>query len=495
MQPMIKISDGVPRLPQWRLAKPVNFCLDKGENIAVVGNNGSGKSLLVDIVTGKHPLQEGRIEYDFSPSTKQYAYENIKSICFKDTYGGDNDSSYYLQQRWNQTEINPDTATVGSYLAKYSKASSDDTHWGEDLKERVCKLFGIDEMLDKYVILLSSGELRKLMIASAVLSQPRLLIIDNPYIGLDKEARTLLTNLLETLSREQSLQIMLIVNRATDIPKFITHVVETKDMAVGEKMSRQEYLSRHTEEQTLRAWTSDMEAKIAALPYNSNVYNAQHVVEMNDVCIRYNERTILKNLSWTVLNGEHWVLTGRNGSGKSTLLSLVCADNPQSYACDIALFDRQRGSGESIWDIKRHIGYVSPEMHRAFKARATVLRVVESGFSNGAGIYAKSCPEKRDVCLFWLSIFRIEDLAGRIFQELSSGEQRLVLLARAMVKDPELLILDEPFHGLDDSNRLRVMAIIEAFCRRRDKTLIMVTHYEDEIPQCIDHKKVLTRNK
>ena len=179
------------------------------------------------------------------------------------------------------------------------------------------------------------------------------------------------------------------------------------------------------------------------------------------------------------------MLAAPPGAGKSTLLSLVCADNPQGYAADIRLFGHQRGSGESIWDIKRHIGYVSPELHRAYSHNIPAIDVVASGLHDSVGLYRRARQEERQTCLLWMGIFGIEPLAERAFLTLSSGEQRLCLLARAFVKDPELLILDEPLHGLDTANRRRVGVIIEAFCQRSHKTLVMVTHYPEELPSCI----------
>ncbi len=495
MQRIIDIKDGVTRMPEWRMAQPVNFELLDGENIAIAGPNGGGKSMFVDIITGKHPLLGDCIKYDFTPSTKEYISDNIKYVCFKDTYGGDNDSTYYLQQRWNQTEIDPETATVGSRLEAAYQAAGDDTEERRQLQQHIYELFGLEQMLDKYVILLSSGELRKLVIASSIFSQPRLLIIDNPYIGLDKEAREQLTNLLQTLSTEHGIQIMLIVNRTKDIPEFVSHVVEVSNMTIGPKMTRSEYMAQQQPDCAPANIPDNWRQLIEQMAYKEEEYNAQRVVDMHKVCIRYGKRTILKDLDWQVMNGEYWALTGRNGSGKSTLLSLVCADNPQSYACDITLFDKTRGSGESIWDIKKHIGYVSPEMHRAFRSNVTVERIVASGFSNAVSLYVKPDPQNHETCLKWMSIFGIEQLADKSFLKLSSGEQRLVLLARAMVKNPELLILDEPLHGLDEPNRRHVKQVIEAFCQRKGKTLIMVTHYEDELPACINHKKILYRNK
>ena len=317
--------------------------------------------------------------------------------------------------------------------------------------------------------------------------------MDNPFIGLDATTRTQLDELLTTLSREQALQLILVLAKTDDIPRFITHVVSVTDKTVGEKQTREDYL-RTKAQRPSHVLSSDKEEAILALPYAEKPYNATEVVRLRKVSIRYGRRTILRDLDWTVLNGERWALSGSNGSGKSTLLSLICADNPQSYACDITLFDRQRGSGETIWDIKRHIGYVSPEMHRAYKKDLPAIHIVASGLKDSVGLYVRPTESEYAQCRWWMDIFGIASLADRTFMSLSSGEQRLVLLARAFVKDPELLILDEPLHGLDDRNRQLVKDIIEAFCRRHNKTLVMVTHYEDELPPCIDHHLHLERN-
>jgi molybdate transport system ATP-binding protein len=212
------------------------------------------------------------------------------------------------------------------------------------------------------------------------------------------------------------------------------------------------------------------------------------------VTIRYGARTILKDLDWIVRRGEHWALSGDNGSGKSTLLSLVCADNPQSYACDISLFGHKRGSGESIWDIKRKIGYVSPEMHRSYKQNIPAIQIVASGLKDTVGLYVKPNDVEKAQCRKWLTNFGIVHLADRKFLEMSSGEQRLVLLARAFVKEPNLLILDEPLHGLDDANRRMVKEHVDDYCQDSSKTLIYVTHYQEELPYCIDHSIYLERH-
>jgi molybdate transport system ATP-binding protein len=214
---------------------------------------------------------------------------------------------------------------------------------------------------------------------------------------------------------------------------------------------------------------------------------------MNDITIKYGEKTILSHINWTVRKGDCWALCGQNGSGKSTLLSLICADNPQAYACDISLFGRKRGSGESIWEIKRHIGYVSPEMHRSYHHNIPVIQVMASGLKDTVGLYTRTNEAEREKCRWWMRIFGIEHLETRPFLSLSSGEQRLVLVARAFVKDPQLLILDEPLHGLDNQKRALVKDIIETYSEKPNKTLIMVTHYEEDLPKCFTLKKQLIK--
>ena len=493
MQKIINIVNGVVRMPSWRMAEPVNFTTLDGEQLAIVGPNGGGKTMLVNIITGSHPLLMHDPEYDFAPSTQKLVSDNIKYITFRDAYGGDNDRTYYLQQRWNQTEIDDSTPTVGERLDMAYRSAGADTPERQALREELYDMFNMRALLDKHIILLSSGELRKLKLTETLFSRPRVLIMDNPFIGLDAGTRDQLKQLFATIVSRETLQIILVLSKTDDIPDFITHVIEVRDMKVGEKMTREEYLARR-QQVPAHVLSDDKRKAILNLPYSDEEYHTKEVAHLNHVSIRYGERTILKDLDWTVLNGERWALGGQNGAGKSTLLSLICADNPQSYACDISLFGIPRGSGESIWDIKKHIGYVSPEMHRAYQKDIPAIRIVASGLKDSVGLYVKPTGQEIDICRFWMDVFGLEGLENTTFLKLSSGEQRLVLLARAFVKDPELLILDEPLHGLDNANRQLVKDVIDTFMQRRNKTLIMVTHYENELPECIDHRLRLIRH-
>ena len=492
MMKTIEITNARARKPEWSMAEPVNFSLDEGEHIAIVGRNGAGKSMFVDMITGRHPAFPDMVKYAFDEP-----YNNLKHISFRDTYGGDNDKTYFLQQRWNQMEIDEETPTVGSKLEEAYQLAGEDTPERRTLQQHIYELFHLEGLLDKYIILLSSGELRKYKLAASLFTKPKVLIMENPFIGLDAETRDQLKALLAMLAKEQGLQIILVLAKTDEIPEFITHIVEVKDMRVMPKVELGAWGAHGDCPCCEKGASATGLQRRSALPLategTQELPLCAEVIRFNKVSIRYGERTILRDLDWTVRRGEHWALSGQNGSGKSTLLSLVCADNPQGYACDISLFGHKRGSGESIWDIKRHIGYVSPEMHRSYKQNIPAIQIVASGLKDTVGLYVRANDEEKEQCRKWLRKLGVGHLTERNFMEMSSGEQRLVLLARAFVKEPDLLILDEPLHGLDDYNRRMVKDLVDEYCQDPAVTLIYVTHYQEELPQCIDHSIYLER--
>lgn len=485
---LIKITNGVTRHPDYRLASPLNFELAKGESMAICGPNGGGKSLFVDILTGAHPLLGDAMKYDFGTLGNKAA-NNVRLVTFRDVYGG-NEPAYY-QQRWNQADeqvfpmVNEVLQQAFNAWQPANHASTDEWPNQELLND-----LGIFEHAEKPINLLSSGELRRMQLAKMLMSSPQVLIVDNPYIGLDKDARLMLTRVLEKLSK--SITLVLVVSRKQDIPAFINKVVWVENKLVESPISLQQFLSEC-------AGNDERNDEMAtwALPQINESVTADgaDVIDFRNIHIQYGKRTILHNLNWNVKRGEHWALMGENGAGKSTLLSLVCADNPQGYACDIRLFGNKRGQGESIWEIKKHIGYVSPEIFSTYRRPLPAIDIVASGMHDTIGLYKRPSATEREQCMEWMEAFGAAHLAERNYMHLSSGEQRLVLLLRAFVKCPDLLILDEPFHGLDNRYRLRAQALIDRYMQNPSKTLIMVTHYEEELPQCIDHTLKLKKNQ
>jgi len=407
----------------------------------ITGPNASGKTAMVEDLLRKfravHP--GGYVRY----------------LSFRDSYGA-SDKGYYLQQRWNSGEYDLVPTASESFGAIAHTPFTD----------KLFSIFRLDGMMDKPIIQLSSGELRKFQLAKALLDSPAALVIDNPFIGLDAPSVEILNELFRELCLLDDFKLYLVITKEADIPDYAGEIIRVEASSTKDVISTDEACRR-----------------ISALGGQKQDY--ENAVVLRNVSIRFGERTILKPLDWIMKAGEKWALEGPNGSGKSTLLSIICADIPQAYACDVTLFDIPRGSGESIWDIKRHIGYVSPELHRAYYRGVPALDIVASGLHDRQGLYVRTDDSMVPQCIFWMEVFGISDLRERLFTELSSGEQRMVLLARAFVKDPDLLILDEPLHGLDERNGARVKAIIDAFCSREGKSLIMVSHYTEDFPACI----------
>lgn len=473
---LVEIKNAVPRINTLAFSQPINWAVKDNQHWAIIGPNGGGKTLLIDILLGKHALRSGEIISKDNISINSI----VKCVAFRNIYSlADIQNSYY-QQRWNAG----DEHDVPIVRDLFSKAERE---WVEML----IAAFKIEDLVEKPINLLSSGELRKTLIVRSLLTKPRILILDNPFIGLDTKSREVLNEVLSKLSKLENLQIILILSHPKDLSAIITHILPIKDKNLLPIISRKEFLEDISSQKNL--FNTENKADISALLNSSTEqFLFENALLFKNIHIRYGTRTILKELNWQVKRGEKWALLGENGSGKSTLLSLVSGDNPQAYANDITLFDRKRGSGESIWDIKKHIGYISPEMHLYYLKNVRCIDVVGSGFFDTIGLYKKCSEEQEIVALEWMKVFGIENIKDTSFLNISTGEQRLVLLARVFVKNPDLLILDEPLHGLDAANKYRIKKIIEDFCTN-DKALIYVTHYEDEIPEVVTQRLILTK--
>ena len=463
MDAVISLRGGVAGDSARRFREPVDFELPAGRHIAIVGPNGGGKTTLVQTISGGLFLRGGSLSFSFRDGSGSPS-RNIRYVTFNDAYG----TGEYYQQRWNSSDIEGLPPVSSRFEGRMPQG-------------KIFESLGLEEMWDKRVAMLSTGELRKLHIARMLTDSPQVLILENPYIGLDARSRDTLTELLTALSRSGEVNIVLAVASVHDIPEFVTDVYEVRDMVCAKRRSRADFLASAAEEPL--APLHDVK-----LPYteDSEPCVSKEVISMRGVTVRYGGRTILDNLNWTVLSGEKWSLSGANGSGKSTLLSLVCADNPQAYSQDMSLFGRRRGTGESIWDIKKRIGYMSSEMHRCYMQNIPALDIVASGFFDTVGLYVRPSQRHREQCEAWLELFGLAHLRDKSFVRLSFGQQRMLLLARAFVKNPPLLVLDEPLHGLDPQNKRLALSVIEAYAAQAGKTMIYVTHYRQELPACID---------
>jgi molybdate transport system ATP-binding protein len=219
------------------------------------------------------------------------------------------------------------------------------------------------------------------------------------------------------------------------------------------------------------------------------------LLELRKVRVSYDGMPILNGITWEVRQGEHWALLGPNGAGKTTLLSLILADNPQAYANHVVLFGKRRGSGETIWDIKRRVGWVSPELHQHYPRRFSCLDVVCSGYFDSVGLFRWVTPEQRRSAETLLRDLGMAEHAESPFGSISQGEQRMTLLGRALVKRPPLLVLDEPCQGLDEGHRRRFIDTVDTLGQRGESTIVYVTHDWGELPRVITHALLLRKGK
>ena len=475
MNSFIKVSNIVPRVPDVQFPEPISFTMNRGDVWTFYGSNGSGKTLLSEVLCGRYGLASGSIEYPFMEEerskTSEFIYPRqfIHTIHFQSTYSFSDFRDAYYQQRFNVYEVEW-YPTVGELLSK-----DDD----KEFVEKIIDLFRLRELLSHRLITLSSGQLRRLIIAKALLEKPRMLIFDNPFIGLDKETREEMENVFAFLI-ERGVQLLFIVADARDIPSCTTHLLHLEGCRPIYAGDMTKYAVPALQEVSLLGEYEFVHSDLGSEDY-------ENAVSMRHVCIQYDGVVFQKDVNWDIKKGEKWALLGPNGSGKSTLLSYIFADNPQGYSLPIWLFDRKRGSGESIWDIKKRIGYTSSEMHLYYRENVPCIKVVQSGFFDSVGLYRKCSDEQTEQALLLMNELGIAHLADKPFLRVSAGEQRMLLFARALVKNPQLLILDEPFHGMDVTNKKRCLKMISRFAGQADKSLIFVTHYRKEIPECVDN--------
>lgn len=454
------------------LANPYKLGIPEGVTV-VLGPNGSGKTTLGTI------LEKGRYAYG---NRLRFAKEGmkVKMLSFTDIHALSGMEVQYYEQRLEAT-MNDLVPTVADVMG--DKINS--REWAS-----LTETLGLRDVADKKVNYLSSGELRKLLMINALIGVPDVLVLDNPYIGLDAGSRIEFDETIKKIVAAGVSVVMLLCDGA-DIPEYANAVIVMDNCVISSLATDKKEID------ALRADAVDDGFDAGTLPHPTSQTGkmADHEVtfEIRNGHVRYGAREILRDIDWCVRHGECWSLTGPNGCGKSLLLSLICADNPQAYANDITLFDRKRGSGESIWDIKDSIGYVSPEMQLYFRSTSSVQDIVVQGMRNSLNKFKAASEEEKSEARIWLELLGISHIEERRFSELSSGEQRLVLVARALIKQPPLLVLDEPLHGLDSHRKQRVKSIIDALVSRNGSSLIFVTHYTSEIPSCVTHTKTLVK--
>jgi molybdate transport system ATP-binding protein len=486
---LILSLDGVTAGRPNPVLHDVSWRLEEGDLWAVVGPNGAGKTSLLDVLRGRIPVLRGDLEYGRHALGRALAadpYGQLLCVSFGAQMALLNGSAGYTQSRWHGGQ--DDAVATGRDLVGPA--------WEVAECRRIVDALGLTAILDRRLTELSNGERRKLVLARAAGRRPAILALDNPFNGLDGTARASVSEAVERLYREGTV-LLVSTSREDEIPPAATHVLL---LDRGHVVTSGPTEAVFGDERFAQVMRTDPKTRRPSLrpvhpPPPKAPADAAPVVELRGVDLTYGATGVLRGVSWTVRRGERWVVLGPNGAGKSALLSLILADNPQAYANDVSLFGRRRGTGDTIWEIRRRIGCVSPEMHAYEELDRRVIDVIASGFHDPTGTEPRLTTPQLRSAEHWA---RALDLAGcrdRRLRELSEGERQTALLGRALAKGPELLVLDEPCQGLDRRRRTLFLDLLGRQVRSNDTTLIYVTHDVDGIPSIASHGLLLRHGR
>lgn len=455
MEPFVRIEHLNLKVGNRVILADLSWQIVKGEQWLLNGASGSGKTMLARAIAEIRP-----------PASTLFVPQWFH---FKDKQGS---SNFYFQQRFNSADAE-NTDSVWEMITAYSSR----IHSSLEQAQSLLDTFGLSNRKDAPIIQLSSGEHKKLQLIKALLYRPQFLILDNPYTGLDVQTRRCLNKQLD-LACAAGMQLLIVSNDAV-IPECINRYAT---LVVGKLITSDAPL--HITK------PSSLNYELPAFLQEAPTLPLAELISLKNVTIRYGEKIILNDLTWRLEAGEKWLLKGDNGSGKSTLISLITGDNPQAYAQDLYLFGKKRGSGESIWDIKKHIGFISPELQWYFEPGSTVFQAVASGLFDTTGLFRKLSTQQRERTNQLLTLFGLEAEANNLLAQLPLGKQRLALLARAIIKNPPLLILDEPSQGLDEAQTSMFNDLVGLLCTSK-RSLIYVNHFEHALPGFLTHELIL----
>ncbi len=470
---MLQISQCTFHLSDIRSLHIGELVIQPGDSWAFVGANGSGKSALARALSGVIAPQKGTLNNGFQRPAL-LSFELLHQLVSEEW------------QRNNTDMLSPDEDDTGRTAAEIIQDTVKDPTRCSVLARR----FGIEHLLDRRFKYLSTGETRKTLLCQALMPDPDLLVFDEPFDGLDVGSRKQLADALHQLN-QQGYTLVLVLNRFDEIPGFIRHAGVLAECTLEKTGPKDTLLAEAIIAQLAHSETlSGIAVPEADVPSPAATLDpTQPVIELKDGVVSWNDKPVLHHLNWVVHPGEHWQIVGPNGAGKSTLLSLVTGDHPQGYSNDLTLFGRRRGSGETIWDIKKHIGYVSSSLHLDYRVSTTLRNVILSGYFDTIGLYQAVSERQQKLVRQWLHLLGMDNaIADTPFHSLSWGQQRLGLIARALVKHPTLLILDEPLQGLDPLNRQLVRRFIDILIGEGKTQLLFVSHHMQDAPDCITHR-------
>lgn len=502
--PLITIDRIAVRQRDRWLLQGLSWQINKGEQWAVVGPNGAGKTTLAKAIAGLLPVVQGKIHYPLlGPIVPTEGIAFVASDARRELWRQERRLNF---SRDFAGKFN-DATSVRQLIHRFA----DDCLKPARRVDRVARLarrLGLGHLLDKPILAVSTGEMSRVLIARQLIRQPRMLILDEPFEGLDGTGRQEMVDMLDHLAGD-GLPILLVTHRPEELLGAITHVLTIEDgrmVAAGPvhkngnngdcQNNQNNQNNRQLFEPTAKAWLFPDQEKGAECPAwrPNRCFSSAAIVEMQSVSVRYNGTRVLDDFSWTMKEGENWAITGANGAGKSTILRLITGDCLQVYANRIRLFGKHRGADQTLGEVREQLGVVSHDLATVYQKQMTALDVVCSGFFDSVGLYRYCDAEQIAISRRSLESMDAADLAQTPFNQLSQGQRQLILIARAMVKKPRLLILDEPCSGLDFENRSRVLGLVEQIgCGATH--LIFVSHHEHEIPRCTTHRLVLEKGR
>ncbi len=475
-QVFLEIQHGRIQYHNKVLFHDLNFTIRSGQTWALTGESGAGKTSLMKALAGQLPITGGHWNLPQKRVVLIDSRHHFTNLS--------NTQTFYYQQRFNSCD-SEDAPTIASYLWQEKKEEITNG-W---TMEKVIQKCQLENLLDKQVILLSNGETRRLLLAAALIRQPALLLIDNPFAGLDSNARKEFEGMLKVITESGIHVVMSLSNN--EIPEAVTHVAVLQNGSVKTMLTRNDFLNSPHLQQEYSGKLHSLENWLLL----GSIPESNEILELVNGHVRYGSRVILDGVSWKIGKSERWLVSGPNGAGKSTLISLITGDNPQAYANNIRLFGRKRGSGESIWDLKRKIGFVSQELFQYFPQETTIAQAVESGFYDTSGLYQQPSAINEPVVTAAMDSMGIKGYANQKLRDVATSIQRLCFVARALVKYPPLLILDEPCQGLDYNQTCHFKEMVDQLCQRTPISLIYVSHNPEEVPNAVTNHLVLEDGK
>ncbi|MFH4766053.1 molybdate ABC transporter ATP-binding protein ModF [Vibrio alginolyticus] len=385
------------------------------------------------------------------------------------------------QQRLLERELEKDDTDFLDRIDQGSTGYSLILEQSQDtnLTEQLINDLDLSHLRDSGFRVLSTGETRRVMLARALATQPDLVLLDNPFTGLDIAHRAALARYLHSLS--QNVQLLITFSRESDMPEWINSIALFSAGKLDSTMDKSSW-DNHPIIGQIKSQSKQQSEEMMSLirqhqhstPFNNPIF------ELKNGTVEYTDKKIFTDLNWRIDKGQHWQVKGPNGCGKSTLLGLIFGDHPQCYSNDIDIFGKKRGTGETIWEIKQHIGMVSSALHLQYRVNCSALEVILSGFYDSIGLYNQPTRKEMDIANEWLDILHMSQYKKTSFKQLEYGQQRLLLIARAIVKQPTLLILDEPYQGLDFLGRRLVKNTLELIARENLSQLLYVSHYQED---------------